>query len=269
LFKEESAMDDRSITPAALRQSLEGSQPPLVVDVRRQERFYEAADLIAGALRCDPLRIDTLKKRLPAAANVVVYCVHGHEVSQEAAKTLGARYLEGGIEAWRAAGGDLLGKPARAATRWVTRERPKIDRIACPWLVRRFIDADAEFLYVPGADVLKVAKERGAIPYDVPDVRFSHVGDNCSFDAFLEAFRLRDPALDALATIVRGADTGRLDLAPQAAGLAAISLGLSRTFRDDLQMLEHGVVVYDALHAWCRDGRDEVHTWQPAAYKAA
>lgn len=261
-------MDDR-ITPAALRQSLEAPQPPLVVDVRRQERFFESTHVIPGALRCDPLRIETLRNRLPRSAEVVVYCVHGHEVSQDAARALGARFLEGGIEGWKASGGELSGKPARASTRWVTRERPKIDRIACPWLVRRFVDTDAEFLYVPNADVLKVAKERSAIPYDVPDVPFSHDGEKCSFDAFLKAFRLRDPALDALATIVRGADTGRLDLAPQAAGLAALSLGLSRTFPDDLEMLEHGMVVYDALYAWCRDGRDELHTWNPEAYRAA
>ncbi len=259
---------DESITPAALRQSLQSSRPPVVVDVRRNERFYESTFLIAGALRCDPLRIETLKKRLPLGAEVVVYCVHGHEVSQNAAKALGARYLEGGIEAWRAGGGPLLEKPARSATRWVTRERPKIDRIACPWLVRRFVDPDAQFLYVPGADVMRVAKEKSALPYDVPGVAFSHDGERCSFDAFLKAFRLQDPALEALALIVRGADTARLDLAPQCAGLAAISLGLSRNFRDDLEMLEHGMVVYDALHAWCREGKDEVHNWKPDARAA-
>jgi rhodanese-related sulfurtransferase len=256
---------DASISPAALQESLRSPRPPLVVDVRRQERFYEAPEMIAGALRCDPLRIDTLKKRVPRSADLVVYCVHGHEVSQEAAKALGARYLEGGIEAWKAAGSPLLAKPARSQTCWVTREKPKIDRIACPWLVRRFVDPDASFLYVPAPEVKRVAEEKRALPYDVPGVALSHEGDHCSFDAFLKAFRLQDPALDALALIVRGADTARLDLAPECAGLAAISLGLSLNFRDDLEMLEEGMTVYDALYAWCREGRDEVHAWRPAA----
>ncbi len=256
---------DMGITPAALKQSLQSSRPPLIVDVRRNERFYEATDLIAGALRCGPLRLGSLEERQPRGADGGVYCVHGHEVSQGVAQALGARYLEGGIEHWRESGGALSPKPAGAATRWVTRERPKIDRIACPWLVRRFVDPDAEFHYVPGGDVLKAAQEKRAVPYDVPGVQFSHVGGLCSFDAFLAAFRLRDPALDALAVIVRGADTARLDLAPQAAGLAAISLGLSINFRDDLEMLERGMVLYDALYAWCREGQGEVHAWKPAA----
>jgi hypothetical protein len=136
--------------------------------------------------------------------------------------------------------------------KWVTREHPKIDRIACPWLVLRFVDRDAEFLYVPANDVMRVAKEAGATPYDVPDVELGHVGERCSFDAFLAKHRLDDPALAKLAAIVRGADTGRLDLTPQSAGLHAISLGLSRNFPDDHEMLRHGLVLYDALYAWCR-----------------
>ena len=153
--------------------------------------------------------------------------------------------------------------------KWVTRERPKIDRIACPWLIARFIDPEAEFLYVPAGEVLAVARSQGAIPYDVPDVDFSHEGERCSFDAFLERYRLRDPALLELATIVRGADTGELDLAPQAPGLLAISLGLSRLFADDHAMLAQGMLVYDALYAWCKDGKAETHTWNPDAYRAA
>jgi rhodanese-related sulfurtransferase len=243
---------DAGISAAELRKSLLGSTPPLVVDVRRNERFLEAKDLIRGALRRDPAGIADWSKTLPRAASVVVYCVHGHEVSQNAAKALGARYLEGGIEHWREEGGELAPKPANAATRWVTRERPKIDRIACPWLVRRFIDPGAEFFYVPTAEVEQFAKRETATPYDVADVEFTHVGERCSFDAFLDGFHLRDAALDALATIVRGADTGRLDLAPQAPGLLAISQGLSRIYENDLEMLEHGMVMYDALYAWCR-----------------
>jgi hypothetical protein len=136
--------------------------------------------------------------------------------------------------------------------KWITRARPKIDRIACPWLVARFIDRDAEFLYVPGADVQRVANQTGAIPYDVPGAELGHVGERCSFDAFLSKYGLADPALARLATIVRGADTDRLDLAPQAAGLYAISLGLSHCHADDHQMLAHGRVIYDALYAWCQ-----------------
>ena len=147
--------------------------------------------------------------------------------------------------------------------KWVTRERPKIDRIACPWLILRFIDRDAEFLYVPATEVLTVAEAQGATPYDIPGVEMSHVGELCSFDAFLAKYRLTDPALQDLAAIVRGADTSRLDLTPQSAGLYAISLGLSRLHADDHEMLRHGLVMYDALHAWCREGRGETHRWPP------
>ena len=148
--------------------------------------------------------------------------------------------------------------------KWITRERPKIDRIACPWLIARFIDKSPEFLYVPSGDVLKVAQENGATPYDIPGVEMTHVGDLCSFDAFLLKYNLTDPALQQLALIVRGADTSRLDLSPQAAGLYAISLGLSHTFKDDHEMLKHGMVVYDALYAWCKACQAETHNWPPA-----
>ena len=147
--------------------------------------------------------------------------------------------------------------------KWITRERPKIDRIACPWLVTRFIDTDAEFLYVPSGDVRRIAGETGAIPYDIPDVELSHVGELCSFDAFLKKYGLNDPALQQLALIVRGADTSRLDLTPQSAGLYAISLGLSQTFADDREMLSHGLVMYDALYAWCKHCQAESHNWPP------
>ena len=147
--------------------------------------------------------------------------------------------------------------------KWITRERPKIDRIACPWLIARFIDQTPEFLFVPTGDVLRVAGETGAIPYDIPDVELSHVGELCSFDAFLKKYRLTDPALQQLAAIVRGADTSRLDLAPQAPGLYAISLGLSYNFSDDQDMLKHGRVMYDALYAWCLYCQSEPHGWPP------
>ncbi|KRS22663.1 chromate resistance protein [Alishewanella sp. WH16-1] len=147
--------------------------------------------------------------------------------------------------------------------KWVTRERPKIDRIACPWLVARFIDSKAEFLYVPSKEVLKTAEETGAIPYDVPGVELTHDGELCSFDAILKKYQLKDPALQQLAAIVRGADTDRLDLAPQSAGLYALSLGLSQNFTNDHEMLQHGMVMYDALYAWCKQCQHETHNWPP------
>jgi hypothetical protein len=143
--------------------------------------------------------------------------------------------------------------------KWVTRARPKIDRIACPWLIARFIDPEAEFLYVPADQVLKVAEASGAIPYDIPGVEHGHVGELCSFDAFLRLHDLTDPALQQLAVIVRGADTGRLDLAPQCAGLLAQSLGLSALYADDHAMLRQGMVMYDAYYAWLRQGQSESH----------
>jgi hypothetical protein len=136
--------------------------------------------------------------------------------------------------------------------KWVTRERPKIDRIACPWLIARFIDAAAEFLYVPAAEVMAMAKQTGATPFDVPNVEYGHHGDRCSFDAFVERHDLSDPALLRLAEIVRGADTGRPELTAQSPGLLAISQGLSAVFADDHEMLRHGMVLYDALYAWCQ-----------------
>jgi hypothetical protein len=151
--------------------------------------------------------------------------------------------------------------------KWVTRERPKIDRIACPWLIARFIDREPEFLYVPSAEVISVAERTGAIPYDIPGVEMTHVGELCSFDAFLAKYELRDRALEQLAVIVRGADTSRLDLAPQSAGLYALSLGLSSIFANDHEMLKHGMVMYDALYAWCRSCQGET-AWPPQGFTA-
>ena len=265
-------MATSAISVFQLRSEITGSRPPIVIDVRRRAAFAEAELMISGALWREPEDADAWAKALPRASAVVVYCVHGREVSQNACAALNAagiaaRYLEGGFEAWKAASGAVDGKPRNAATRWVTRERPKIDRIACPWLISRFVDTAAEFLYVPANTVRDVAREKHAVPYDVPDVHFSHDGDLCSFDAFIAHYRLADPALADLALIVRGADTHRLDIAAQAAGLAAISLGVSRNFPDDHAMLKHGMVTYDALYTWCREGKEEVHTWNPGAYR--
>jgi rhodanese-related sulfurtransferase len=260
------------ITAEKLAASLSSGSAPLVIDVRRRDPYLKDTKTVAGALRRDPERVAEWAPQLPPAAKVVVYCVHGHEVSQNAAKALNeqgrreAHFLEGGLAHWLEGGGATDSKPAGAASRWVTRERPKIDRIACPWLIARFIDRDAEFLYVPTKEVRDAAKERTAIPYDISDVHFTHDGDRCSFDAFIKHYRLDHPALNQLALIVRGADTAKLDLSPQAPGLAAISLGLSRIFADDHEMLKHGMVLYDALYSWCKEGQDELHTWNPAAY---
>ncbi len=153
--------------------------------------------------------------------------------------------------------------------KWITRERPKIDRIACPWLIARFIDKQPEFLYVPSAEVMSRAKETGAIPYDVPGVELGHDGKLCSFDAFIKKYRLKDKALDQLALIVRGADTGRPELSPQAPGLLAMSRGLARVYTDDHEMLGHGMVMYDALYAWCREAEGEAQVWPPKDWPTA
>jgi rhodanese-related sulfurtransferase len=250
----------KTFSAAELKRVHGAPDRPIIVDVRKMPAFRDASETIAGAIRRDPEGVAQWADALPRAAQVVAYCVHGHEVSQSVAKALSERglragYLEGGLAHWKAENGPMDAKPAGANTRWVTRERPKIDRIACPWLVSRFVDRDAEFLYVPAREVRDVARTREAIPYDVPEVYFTHDGERCSFDAFVKHYGLgADPALQRLALIVRGADTGKLELAPQVPGLAAVSLGLSRIFPDDHQMLHHGMVLYDALYAWCRDG---------------
>jgi rhodanese-related sulfurtransferase len=261
---------DAAITPAELSQRLAAFPPPTLVDVRRQTAFEQDPTVIPTALRRLPEAVEAWASALEPWREVVVYCVRGHEVSQSAAaelrlRGLDARYVEGGLERWRAEGRES--RPFRAATRWVTRERPKIDRIACPWLVRRFIDPSAEFFYVPDAGVRAFAAANAATPYDVPDVDYTHVGPECSFDAFIRRHALSHPALDALAAIVRAADTATLDRAAQAPGLLAASLGLSAMFADDHAMLKWGMLVYDSLYAWCRrcrqTGQTETHGWYP------
>ena len=224
--------------------------------------------MIRGALRRNPDSVAAWTGSLPPSQQILVYCVHGRAVSQSTAAALqtaglNAAYLEGGIEAWKTIDGPLLQKPSNNATRWITRERPKIDRIACPWLIARFIDAGAEFVYVPTAEVFSAGVERSAVAYDIPSAPLTHEGDHCSFAAFLKQYCLTDPALQQLAAIVRGADTSRLDLTPQSPGLYALSLGLSHNFPDDHEMLKHGMVMYDALYAWCRSCQGETHNWPP------
>jgi rhodanese-related sulfurtransferase len=227
-----------------------------VIDVRRAVPDAERDRLIVAAIHRPPTEVEHWFKELPATRPVVVYCVHGHEVSQGVTNALriagvDATFLEGGIAGW--AERQL---PTRrivgSSSKWVTREHPKIDRIACPWLISRFINPSAEFIYVPLSDVLTVSEKTGAIPYDIKDTEFGHVGDRCSFDAIIRIYDIHDAALDHLAKIVRGADTSRPDLTPQGEGLLAISHGLSANFPDDHEMLKHGMVIYDALYTWCR-----------------
>lgn len=259
------------ITVDALAREIAAGRFPCLVDVRREQTYAAAADVIRGGRRRRPDRIAVWAQDIPEDVSVIVCCVHGHEVSQQACAALrqrgiDARYLAGGLEAWREAGGPMQAKPPADPGRWITRERPKIDRIACPWLVRRFIDPDARFFYVPAGEVFDRAADWQATPYDIPGADYSHDGGLCSFDAFMAKHGLGDdPALAALARVVRGADTGRPELAEEAAGLKALSLGLSVMLPDDDEMLTRGMAIYDALYAWCASARAETHGWPPAA----
>lgn len=259
--------------PATLASDFFKSAAPRILDVRKAEDFAASDTFIPGALRWDFHAGQALPAEMQGVQNALAYCVKGAAVGIEGAQRLrdagiSAHFLEGGLRAWQAAGfltvkkRPDLGVDGERASKWVTRERPKIDRIACPWLVKRFIDPRAEFIYVPTAQVFDVAKREGAIAYDIPGAPLEHNGPLCSFDAFLNAFALKHPALDRLATIVRGADTDALHLAPQSPGLLAISLGLSKNFSDDHALLAQGMVMYDALFRWCLEGVGETHSWQ-------
>lgn len=285
------------ISPRELAGRIGAPDAPTLLDVRRPARFSDSPHLLASARWCAPEAVGRFTPDDPLC-KIVVYCVHGHEVSQQAAAELrqagfDARFLAGGFEGgepgvdtpqdiaeWRAVRPLVirkrpdLGVTGERPSTWITRERPKIDRIACPWLVRRFIDPRAGFFHAPTADVLDRAQQLGAVAFDMPGAPISHAGEACSFDALLQAFDLQnDPALAALARIVRAADTNRLALAPQAAGLLAVSLGLSALHpRDDLAMLQAAMPVYDALYAWCRSevcGMTGGHTWNPDTMQAA
>jgi rhodanese-related sulfurtransferase len=258
------------ISPRELYARIGCETAPIILDVRRDADFAGANTLVADAFHRPPDGVREWRADLAGNRPVVAYCVHGGEVSQGVASALGlmgvdASFLEGGIAAWIAQGLPTHRKIGSSPGKWVTRERPKIDRIACPWLIRRFIDPNAEFIYVPKDQVLAVARQTGATPYDIDGVEFTHEGERCSFDTILRIYEIRDAALDHLATIVRGADTSRHDLSPQCGGLFAISLGLSANFHDDHEMLGHGMVIYDALYTWCRKLQDETHNWPARA----
>jgi len=244
---------------------------PAIVDVRLEEEFDRDPRLIPGSLRRRHDATTDWAKEF-AGRPVVVLCHKGLKISEGVAALLrcagvAAEILEDGFAGWEKARLPLV--PAEKIPRrdglgrtlWVTRSRPKIDRIACPWLIRRFVDPAAAFLFVAPAQVVATASHFGAVAFDVEDVFWSHRGEACTFDVMIEEFALSSPALNRLGTIVRGADTARLDLAPESAGLLAVSLGLSRMHADDLVQLETGIDLYDALYRWCRDAVDETHNW--------
>ena len=259
------------ITPAQLMRLVGTPEAPVIIDVRTPEDYAADPRRIPGAVRAAHNDVAEWAAR-HAGRSLVVSCQKGLKLSQGVAAWLrvagaSAETLEGGHLGWAAAGLPLVpdaALPARDAagrTLWVTRARPKVDRIACPWLIRRFVDPGAVFLFVAPAEVQAVAERFGATPFDIEGVRWSHEGPLCTFDVMLREFALETPALQRLALIVRGADTARLDLAPEAAGLLAASLGLSRMYRDDLSQLEAGMALYDAFYRWARDAAEETHNW--------
>lgn len=242
---------------------------PVLVDVRSDEDFDADARLVPSSIRRAPHEISEWGKAY-AECSVTVIGRHGRELAHGTGAWLRHRHidavvLEGGFEAWKAAQLPLVPTsklPARdpqGRTVWVTRARPKVDRIACPWLIRRFVDPDAVFLYVARAEVAAVGERFNATPFDIDNTFFGHRSELCTFDVMIREFSLSTPALLRLATIVRAADTGQLDLCPQAPGLLAASLGLSRMYHSDLEQLEAGMTLYDAFYRWCRDATDETH----------
>jgi rhodanese-related sulfurtransferase len=282
------------VSPKDLAARMGRADSPLLLDVRREGKFLESPLMLAGALRCKPEEVAAFAASQPPR-EVVVYCVYGHNVSEDAVAELraagwNASALAGGIEGgqdgvdtpqdmatWRVSAFPTMkkrpdwGVTGEQASRWITRERPKIDRIACPWLIRRFVDPRAGFFYVPTGQVFSEAARLKAVAYDIPGAPVSHEGEWCSFDVLLRAFEIEDPAVDRLARIVRGADTDHLALEPQCAGLLALSLGLSRLHTDDHLMLEAAMPLYDALYAWCaseaqavwQGQQPETHNWKP------
>jgi rhodanese-related sulfurtransferase len=267
-----------SISPKDLWNAIATQDAPQIVDVRRRKAYEESPDLLPGAVWRDAAKIAEWATQFDTTRPIVVACKAGHEMSQTAAAQLrasniDARVLEGGYEGWSKAGRPFVAKAEleRIAPRrpsiWVTRRRPKIDRIACPWLVQRFLDPQARILFVDPDQVTNVARETGGIPFDIKDVELSHEGERCSFDTMLKLFGLEgEPSLARLALIVRGADTARHDIAQEAGGLHAISLGLSVLAGDDDHgLLERGFIVYDALFAWLRFAAEERHNWPAKA----
>lgn len=266
------------ITVSQLLRLIGTPERPEIVDISIDPDFEEDPYLIPGSFRHPHRDLKGLIAKLDGR-RCVVTCQKGGKLSQGLVARLRvegvkAEYLSGGMDAWRAAGGTVriparaIPDPVDGATLWVTRHRPKIDRIACPWLIRRFVDPDARFLFVSPSEVAGVAERYDAVPFDVDGAHWSHRGDQCTFDVMLEEFALQTEPLRRLADVIRAADTNRHEMSPQAAGLLAISVGLSRQYRDDLEQLEAGMALYDALYRWARDGFDEGHDWPSAAPKS-
>jgi len=262
-----------TISPDKLVRLIGTPKCPALIDVRTDDDFEADPRLIPGSLRHPFAEVSDWASEW-TGRNVVVICQKGLKLSHGVAAWLRhhgvpSDSLEGGVLAWAEAGLPMVAQsklPPRnrhGQTVWVTRSRPKIDRIACPWLIRRFVDPRAVFLFVAASEVQSVAERFGATPFDIEgeNVFWSHRGEFCTFDVMVQEFGLGTEPLRRLATIVRGADTARLDLAPEAAGLLAASLGLSRMYSDDLAQLEAGLALYDAFYRWCRDATDETHNW--------
>lgn len=259
------------VSPQQLARRIGLPDAPLLIDVRTEEDAAADPRFLPGAIRRSDKDVAGWAAGF-AGRDAVIICQKGLKLSQGVAAWLrhagaAAESLDGGFEAWRDAGLPLV-SPDHVPTRdiagrtlWVTRARPKVDRIACPWLIRRFVDPGAVFLFVAPSEVAAVADRFGATPFDIEGVFWSHRGEGCTFDTMLDEFGLHTDALDRLALIVRGADTARPDLAPEAAGLLAASLGLSRMHRDDLVQLDAGLVLYDAFYRWARDAAEETHNW--------
>jgi rhodanese-related sulfurtransferase len=258
-----------SISTDKLVRLIGTANTPALIDVRPEHEFESDARLIPAAVRRNHEQLAEWGNEF-AGRGVIVISRRGQQIAQGVAGWLRhmdvkAEVLEGGFEAWKTAGLPLVPtsklppRDSRGRTVWVTRARPKVDRIACPWLIRRFVDPTAVFLYVAPSEVAAVGERFKAAPFDISDVFFGHRGELCTFDVMVQEFALATPPLLRLATIVRAADTGRLDLCPEAPGLLAASLGLSRMHDNDLEQLEDGMVLYDAFYRWCRDATGETH----------
>jgi rhodanese-related sulfurtransferase len=260
-----------SISSDKLFRLIGTAKAPALIDVRTDEEFAADPRLIPGATRSSHRNVQDWAANF-VGQSVIVICLDGGGLAEGTAAWLRhigivAETLEGGHAAWKQAelptvAADKLPKrDARGRTVWVTRSRPKIDRIACPWLIRRFVDPSAVFLFVTPAEIDAVAERFGAVPFDVEHVFWSHRGELCTFDVMVQEFGISTLALERLATMVRAADTARLDLSPEAPGLLAASLGLSRMYDDDLEQLNAGMLIYDAFYRWCRDAAKETHNW--------
>src|SRR3979490_596690 len=260
-----------SISPDKLARLVGTANMPALIDVRTDEDFAADARLIPGAVRRNHQEAADWGEEF-AGRSAIVVCLRGQKLAEGTAAWLrhvhvDAEALEGGFEGWKAAklplvpASKLPPRDAQGRTIWVTRARPKIDRIACPWLIRRFVDPNAVFPFVEPAEVVALVERFNAAPFAIENVFWSHRGERCTFEVMVEEFGLAAPPLLRLATMVRAADTARLDLCPEAPGLLAASLGLSRMYDDDLQKLEAAIGLYDAFYRWCRDATDETHNW--------